>query len=111
MNNRLNALITKDTLITLRWLIVIAISYLLIFRDSEFELSWQSSLLIPIPILINLGLMLSPKKVFDNAWISRVLFVVDALIITVSSSASSTRHAAGSASWATTSTSAVGTQR
>ncbi|MCI0529006.1 MAG: GGDEF domain-containing protein, partial [Nitrospira sp.] len=72
----------RTTIISLRWLLIIALSYLLLFHTGHLQLSWQMGSLILLYGLSNLVLILIPSRFFDRTWLERVLIAVDSLIIT-----------------------------
>jgi HD-GYP domain-containing protein (c-di-GMP phosphodiesterase class II) len=72
----------RVTLLSLRWLLIIAISYLMLFHTGHLKLSWEISALILLYICSNLVLMLLPVKVFDRNWLDMGLIAADSLIVT-----------------------------
>lgn len=72
----------RVTILSLRWLLIIALSYLTLFHTGKLEWSWQTSGLILFYILSNLGLMLLPARLFERNWLDMMLITADSVIIT-----------------------------
>lgn len=71
----------RITILWLRWLLIIALSYLMLFHTGHLELSWQISSLILLYILSNLILIGLPARLFDTPWFDMALVIGDSIII------------------------------
>lgn len=72
----------RSVILWLRWLMIIGLSYLLLFHTGQPELSWQISSIILLYILSNLLLIVLPARFFEKPWFDMPLIVADSLIIT-----------------------------
>ncbi len=72
----------RVTIVSLRWLLIIALSYLTLFHTGKLDWSWETSGLILFYILSNVGLMWVPARLFERTWLDMALIVGDSLIIT-----------------------------
>ncbi|MBI3606028.1 MAG: GAF domain-containing protein [Nitrospirae bacterium] len=77
----------RKTILTLRWLLIIALSYLLIFQEkgSLFLIETKSRLIFDILVLLYIGsnvtLLFLPKKIFEHPWFDLLLILGDTFIV------------------------------
>ncbi len=77
----------RKTILTLRWLLIIALSYLLIFqgKGSLFSIETKSRLIFDILVLLYIGsnivLLFLPKNIFEHPWFDVLLILGDTFIV------------------------------
>jgi HD-GYP domain-containing protein (c-di-GMP phosphodiesterase class II) len=77
----------RKTVLTLRWLLIIALSYLLIFQEkgSLFSIETKSRLIFDLLVLLyigsNISLLFLPKKIFEYPWFDVLLVLGDTFIV------------------------------
>lgn len=77
----------RKTVLTLRWLLIIALSYLLIFQEkgSFFSIETKSRLIFDLLVLLyigsNISLLFLPKKIFEYPWFDVLLVLGDTFIV------------------------------
>lgn len=72
----------RVSILSLRWLLIIALSYLMLFHTGQLDLSWEVSGIILFYILSNAALMLLPTRFFERTWFDMALIAGDSMIIT-----------------------------
>jgi signal transduction histidine kinase len=65
----------------LRWLLLSALSYLLLFHTGQFSFSWQVSAIILLLVASNVVLIFLPVRWFDLKWFNGIVLVADALLV------------------------------
>jgi len=73
----------RHTIFWLRWLLIIALSYLMLFRTGHLELSWPVMAIIVLHILSNLFLLTLPMQFFERNWVDMALIAGDTLVVSV----------------------------
>ena len=73
----------RTTILWLRWLLLSALCYLLLFHTGQFSFSWQISAIILLLVASNFVLMALPARWFDLRWFGGIVLVVDALLVSV----------------------------
>jgi len=73
----------KKTILTLRWFLVITISYMIVFGVPFPEVLTKECLLVIFLILSNGILSLFPRRYFDKRAMSSFLLVVDTIVVTL----------------------------
>ncbi|MFI5305556.1 MAG: HD domain-containing phosphohydrolase [Nitrospiria bacterium] len=75
----------RKSVITLRWLLIIALSYLLIFQKKGSHEGGSSQLIFDFLVLLfigsNLILIFLPKRVFEFPWFNFALIIVDTVMV------------------------------
>src|ERR1700693_264975 len=71
----------RSTISWLRWLLIIALSYLLLFHPGKLTPTWQVSGLILLYMLSNLILIILPDWLFETAWLNMAFVAGDSIII------------------------------
>src|SRR6266498_4618435 len=71
----------KSNLVCIQWFVVIAASYLILFRSGQIAQDPLSYLLIVAAFGSILALQRMPRSVFDHRMFPKILVVVDTLLI------------------------------
>jgi signal transduction histidine kinase len=71
----------RSTILWLRWLLLSALSYLLLFQSGQFETTWPTSIIILLLVASNVVLMALPTRLFDLRWFDGILLVADVLLV------------------------------
>ena len=71
----------RSTILWLRWLLLSALSYLLVFQSGQFETSWRINIIILLLIASNIVLMVLPARLFDLRWFDGILLLTDVLFV------------------------------
>ncbi|HEX9758532.1 MAG TPA: bifunctional diguanylate cyclase/phosphodiesterase [Nitrospiria bacterium] len=72
----------RGTIIWLRWLLIIALSYLMLFHSGRLVLSWEISSITLLYFISNVMLMFIPLRFFEKKMFDMILVIGDSLIIT-----------------------------
>ncbi|MEE8409745.1 MAG: hypothetical protein V3T05_09085, partial [Myxococcota bacterium] len=76
----------RKTLLWLRWLHIIALSYLLLFHTGALHLSSQISLIVIVIVASNLVLIWVPRSYFDAVWFEKLLIIADVIVVSMAMS-------------------------
>jgi len=71
----------RSTVLWLRWLLLSALSYLLLFQSGQFETSWRINTIILLLIASNAILVVLPARLFDLKWFNGILLLADLLFV------------------------------
>jgi len=73
----------KKTVITLRWCLIISVSYMVVFGTSLPEYMTRESLLVGSLMLSNLILMILPRRFFEKSALEAIILVTDTLMVSL----------------------------
>lgn len=71
----------RSAVVWLRWLLTIALSYLMLFHTGRLALSWQASIVISFSMVVNVGTMLLRRNMYESTGFMRALILVDTLTV------------------------------
>ena len=73
----------RTTVLWLRWLLIIALSYLMLFHTGRLNFSWEINRFILLYSFSNIALIALPKRLFDRTWFDLALITIDSLMTSV----------------------------